>query len=104
MLIGHSGEAGDQISSASVSDLNKQMDKARSQDTDRGFSSLRGMFDQLPGGSGLSRDLDNATRATNTGKNPMEMSPQELHAVLWQVLTFRDNVSKFIEQTIEKVG
>jgi hypothetical protein len=31
------------------------------------------------------------------------MSPQELHAVLWQVLTFRDNVSKFIEQTIEKV-
>ena len=25
------------------------------------------------------------------GKNPEEMSPQELHAVLWQVLTFRDS-------------
>lgn len=80
------------------------MDKARSQPTDRGFNDLRSLFSQLPGeGGGLSRDLDNATRATNTGKNPSDMSPQELHAVLWQVLTFRDNVSKFIEQTIEKV-
>jgi hypothetical protein len=25
------------------------------------------------------------------GKNPEDMSPQELHAVLWQVLTFRDS-------------
>jgi hypothetical protein len=25
------------------------------------------------------------------GKKPEEMSPQELHAVLWQVLTFRDS-------------
>lgn len=25
------------------------------------------------------------------GKNPDDMSPQELHAVLWQVLTFRDS-------------
>ena len=25
------------------------------------------------------------------GKRPEDMSPQELHAVLWQVLTFRDS-------------
>lgn len=32
------------------------------------------------------------------------MSPQELHAVLWKVLTFRDNVVKGLENTIEKIG
>jgi hypothetical protein len=25
------------------------------------------------------------------GKRPEDMNPQELHAVLWQVLTFRDS-------------
>lgn len=25
------------------------------------------------------------------GKRPEDMSPQELHAVLWQVLSFRDS-------------
>jgi hypothetical protein len=25
------------------------------------------------------------------GKKPEDMTPQELHAVLWQVLTFRDS-------------
>jgi hypothetical protein len=28
------------------------------------------------------------------GKKPEEMNPQELHAVLWQVLSFRDSVVK----------
>jgi hypothetical protein len=32
------------------------------------------------------------------------MSPQELHATLWKVLTFRDNVVKGMENTIEKIG
>lgn len=53
------------------------------------------LFD-LPGGSGteLSREMqdveDIRTRASNGSMN--EMSPQELHATLWKVLTFRDNV------------
>lgn len=37
------------------------------------------------------------------GKSPDQMSPQELHAVLWQVLTWRDSVVKKIEKTIEKI-
>ncbi|KAK7678437.1 hypothetical protein QCA50_018497 [Cerrena zonata] len=37
------------------------------------------------------------------GKRPEDMSPQELHAVLWQVLTFRDSVVKKIEKTIERI-
>jgi hypothetical protein len=28
---------------------------------------------------------------THGGKPPEQMSPQELHAVLWQVLSFRDS-------------
>lgn len=37
------------------------------------------------------------------GKRPEDMSPQELHAVLWQVLSFRDSVVKKISITIEKI-
>ena len=34
------------------------------------------------------------------GKRPEDMTPQELHSVLWQVLTFRDSVMKKIDKTI----
>lgn len=34
------------------------------------------------------------------GKPPDQMSPQELHSVLWQVLTFRDGLVKKISMTI----
>lgn len=37
------------------------------------------------------------------GKRPEDMSPQEIHAVLWQVLSFRDSIAKKIEATIEKI-
>ncbi len=47
----------------------------------------------------MSRDLDNIERIragpAAGGKNPDEMSPQELHSVLWQVLTFRDSGMTF---------
>ncbi|GJN89194.1 hypothetical protein Rhopal_002172-T1 [Rhodotorula paludigena] len=105
------GEATDHISEASVSDLAKAMDGARSTDRGIGGSStsdtLRKMLFDLPGGSGteLSREMrdveDIRTRASNGSMN--EMSPQELHATLWKVLTFRDNVVKGIERTIEKI-
>jgi hypothetical protein len=58
---------------------------------------LRSLFSALPGstGSEMSRDLAGIesirTGAATGGKNPDDMSPQELHAVLWQVLTFRDS-------------
>jgi hypothetical protein len=62
----------------------------------------------LPGGEGaeLSRDLDGIQRmrdsATGGGKRPEDMSPQELHSALWQVLTFRDSIMKKIEKTIRE--
>jgi hypothetical protein len=37
------------------------------------------------------------------GKRPEEMSPQELHATLWQILKLRDDIMKKIENTIEKI-
>lgn len=93
------GEAGDHISEASVSDLNKTMEKARSAPAS-GTDGLRDMFMQIPGGGGggLSRDMDSISNM-NRGpgaKSPADMSPQELHAALWQVLTFRDNVRRSI--------
>jgi len=67
---------------------------------------LRDILFTLPGGTGneMNRDLQNIERIragpAAGGKNPEEMSPQELHSVLWQVLTFRDSVVKKIEKTI----
>lgn len=43
----------------------------------------------------MSRELDGVERIragpAAGGKRPEDMSPQELHAVLWEVLTFRDS-------------
>ena len=54
------GEASDHISSASVSDLNKQMNKAIMASNDRNMDSIRVMLFQLPGTDGqqLSREMD----------------------------------------------
>ncbi|KAJ7158220.1 heterokaryon incompatibility protein Het-C-domain-containing protein [Mycena crocata] len=109
------GEAGDHLSQASVSDLNKELDKARSTSTSRSGpgsdsgSVLRELLFKLPGGSGseMSREMDSIERIragpSQGGKRPEDMSPQELHAVLWQVLSFRDSVAKKISKTIEKI-
>ncbi|GAA6027320.1 hypothetical protein JCM8097_002590 [Rhodosporidiobolus ruineniae] len=105
------GEATDHISEASVSDLQKAMDGARSTDRGMGGSStsdtLRKLLFDLPGSSGneLSRemgDIDDIRTRASTGQLD-NMSPQELHATLWKILTFRDNVVKGIENTIEKI-
>ncbi|KAJ7512767.1 heterokaryon incompatibility protein HET-C, partial [Mycena galericulata] len=109
------GEAGDHLSQASVSDLNKELDKARSASTTRSGpgsnpeSVLRDLFFTLPGGSGseMSREMEGIERIragpSQGGKRPEDMSPQELHAVLWQVLSFRDSIMKKISKTIEKI-
>jgi len=111
------GEATDHISEASVSDLNKELEKARAKSvTSRSGSGssdpgdvLRDLLFKIPGGGGsdMSREMDGINRIragpSQGGKRPEDMSPQELHAVLWQVLTFRDSVVKKIEITIERI-
>lgn len=46
--------------------------------------------------------IEQMSRAAQTGqgKRPEDMTPEELHAVLWQILTFRDNVMRVIETTV----
>jgi hypothetical protein len=70
------------------------------------------MVFQLPGGGNneLSRDMEGVERIRAStqpggggGKLPEEMSPQELHATLWQILKLRDDIMKKIENTIEKI-
>lgn len=94
------GEATDHISEASVSDLAKAMDGAKSRSADGSATdTLRDMLLKIPGGSGgdLTRGMENCENIRIRAQNsdPSTMSPQELHATLWQVLTFRDNVSSF---------
>lgn len=88
-----------------MTDLNAELDKARAKSggSARGGSSssasvLRDLLFKLPGGSDdrdMQREMDDIERIragpSQGGKRPEDMSPQELHAVLWQVLTFRDS-------------
>lgn len=87
--------------------MNRELDKARSRSTSRSgpggtnqndpTTILRDLLFQIPGGGGgeMSREMDNIERIragpAAGGKNPDDMSPQELHSVLWQVLSFRDS-------------
>lgn len=101
------GEASDKLSEASVSELTKSMNNARSVSDGQSASSnaLRQLFFDLPGGVGgdLSRDMDDVNNIRASAQDPSTMSPQELHRVLWQILSFRDKVSKRIENTLEKI-
>ncbi|KAI0918625.1 hypothetical protein AcV5_002565 [Taiwanofungus camphoratus] len=107
------GEATDQISQASVVDLNAELDKARAISASGAGAPadrLRELLFKLPDGSGgeMQREMETVERiragaGRPSSKAPEEMSPQELHTVLWQVLTFRDSVMKNISMTIEKI-
>ncbi|KAI0703749.1 heterokaryon incompatibility protein Het-C-domain-containing protein [Cytidiella melzeri] len=112
------GEAGDHISQASVSDLNKELEKARAKSgpstrSAGGSSSasdrLRELLFNIPGGGGseMAREMDEIERIRAGpeagGKAPDQLNPQELHAVLWRVLTWRDSIMKKIEKTIERI-
>ena len=85
-----------------MTDLNAELDKARAkQGATRGgadpANTLRDLFFSLPGGSGseMAREMDSIERIragpSQGGKPPDQLSPQEMHAVLWQVLSFRDS-------------
>ena len=64
---------------------------------------LRKLFFSLPGDSGseMAREMDSIERIragpSQGMKPPEQMSPQELHAVLWQVLTWRDSGRSSLE-------
>ena len=100
-------QADDVIPQASVSDLSREMANARSVSEGQSNSAgaLRQLFFDIPGGGGddLSRDMDGITnmRAGQPGGiDPNQMSPQELHATIWKILSFRDSVMKRIEVCI----
>ena len=78
------------------------MDSAHSRSVSGGSSSVNGLRDllfKLPGGTGteITREMEGVQRIRDApaqgGKPPEQMSPQELHSVLWQVLSFRDSGS-----------
>ena len=48
-------------------------------------------------------DVQNIRSGPGGGMDPEMMTPQQLHDTLWKVLSFRDNVSKKIENTLEKI-
>ena len=96
------GEAQDHLSEASVSDLNKAVNDARSRGSNP-MSDLFGLLGSVPGGSssGMSRDAEELSRGPSS--DPMTMSPQEVYKNLFRILSFRDSVMMTIEKTIEKI-
>lgn len=114
------GEATDHISQASVTDLNAELDNAKRKmsggargpgdNPESTFSVLQDLLSTIPsgGGSDMRGDLQEMERiraegGSMNGKPPEELSPQELHAKLWAVLTIRDRIVKKIEKTIERI-
>ena len=87
--------------------LNQERDKARTRTRSRGTSeepgfdapgsTLRQLFSTLPGGidNAMFRDIEDVERLgtgpAQGGKSPEDMTAQELHATLWQILVFRDS-------------
>lgn len=87
------GEAGDHLSEASLTDLSKAVNKARSESSDNTNSGLRSLFMQIPGGEGesMSRDMDSITRAGQPGsgaQDPSTMTPQQVCLVRRPVVSF----------------
>jgi hypothetical protein len=102
------GETTDHLSQTSVSDLSRTMDNARSvsEGQSNSFSMLQTLFTQLPGGEGaaMTRDMENINQmraGQPGGMDPSTMSPQELHATLWQIMSFRDTVMKRIDVCLD---
>jgi len=67
------------------------------------FSLLQDLVSAIPsgGGSDMKSDLQEMERlraegGTMNGKPPEELSPQELHAQLWAILTLRDRSMSWI--------
>lgn len=105
-------------SQASVTDLNAELDKAKRKMSSGGargpgdnpqstFSLLQDLLSSIPsgGGSDMKRDLQELERirASTNGKPPDELSPQELHARLWAVLTIRDrSTSRFYPSALTR--
>ncbi|KAH9836368.1 heterokaryon incompatibility protein Het-C-domain-containing protein [Rhodofomes roseus] len=99
---------------ASVVDLNAQLEKARASSNTSSANNLRELLSSLPDGSGgeLTREMAGVERIRAAGqrsrdmgdvKSPDQMNPQELHATLWQVLSFRDTVMKKVSIIIDKI-
>lgn len=64
------------------------------------------MFFDLPGSDSgdLSRDMDgisNMRAGLPGGMDPTQMSPQELHATIWKILSWRDSIMKRIEVSLD---
>lgn len=79
-------------------EIHKAQEKSRAEGGQGGASkTLRSLLTKLPSGEGneLEREMDSVERIREEpnqpgAKRPEDMSPQELHAVLWRVLSFRD--------------
>ncbi|KAG9041226.1 hypothetical protein FS837_012538 [Tulasnella sp. UAMH 9824] len=107
------GEATDHLSQSSLTELNTQIDTAhKKQNTGGGIGSIaniKALSAAVPGvggpGSEMDREVDSMerNRAGTQGKNPNQMSPQEIRSAIWPVLVFRDNLVMKIEMVIEKI-
>ncbi|KAE8235706.1 hypothetical protein A4X13_0g9403, partial [Tilletia indica] len=108
------GEAQDHLSEASVSDLSKAVEGARSQQGGsreiggggggNALGNLMSLLNKVPGGpdGSVSRDIEDISRAPAAG-GVDNMSPEEMYQNLWRILSIRDRIMKGIEQTIEKI-
>ncbi|KAG8910285.1 hypothetical protein FRC01_006412 [Tulasnella sp. 417] len=106
------GEATDHLSQSSLTELNTQIDTANKKQSSGGVGSIgniKALSSAIPGVGGPGGDMDREVdtmernRAGTQGKDPNQMSPQEIRNAIWPVLLFRDNLVMKIEMVIEKI-
>lgn len=91
------GEATDHLSQTSIEELDTQISTANKKRSTGGGSptDIKNIASRIPGvgGSDMDRDMANMdrSRASSQGKDPNNMSPQEIRDAIWPVLVFRDN-------------
>jgi hypothetical protein len=102
------GEAQDHMSEASISDLSKAVDGAKSKQrggesgSGGAMQTLFGLLSGIPGGGGSNTTRDAEELSRGPAKDPSQMNPQEVYDNLFKILSFRDRVMMSIETTIEK--
>lgn len=98
------GEAQDHLSSASVSDIQKSVRDASSQQQSGSMRDLMSLLGNVPGGSSdgsISRDAQELN--SGPSRDPNTMDPQEIYRNIYRIMSFRDKVMMSIEQTIERI-
>jgi Heterokaryon incompatibility protein Het-C len=98
------GEAEDKLSQVSVTDLNAAVTQAQMANTQAIAERVKAFMRRLPGGHAASEEVDEMSGRQRPGEwMGGVLSAEEISMRIYPTLAFRDRISKFIDEMIDKV-